>query len=281
MSWSVGKIFKLTLSSPARPGEWKYFVNFAWKTTHVYRMSEPFPETFSGVGDINDHTSKLSERIRELKEPHFYESFLLSQILIAEGNYVAALPLLDEAMAGVRKVKDQFEWARVYLAIGGTLSQTLDSLNLLERADSIYAEMLLACPTGMFIGEYAIFLQRKMRDFDRAQAFFKKSLHLYPFQSSIHLKYAGFLRHVRKDADAAERHYKLAVDTNPSSAEALGSYASFLHGVRGNISEAEGLYQRSVEADPTHTNNLCNYGLFLSEGLIAEGVTISHLTVIP
>lgn len=103
------------------------------------------------------------------------------------------------------------------------------------------------------------------KNFGQAEKYYLKSLELYPFQSSIHLKYAGFLRHVHKNVKDAEKHYKLAIETNNESSEALGSYASFLHGVLGDITSAESYYEKAVAIDDTHVNNLCNYGLFLSE----------------
>eukprot|EP00597_Dinobryon_sp_UTEXLB2267_P009215 CAMPEP_0170087648 /NCGR_PEP_ID=MMETSP0019_2-20121128/22087_1 /TAXON_ID=98059 /ORGANISM="Dinobryon sp., Strain UTEXLB2267" /LENGTH=277 /DNA_ID=CAMNT_0010305431 /DNA_START=319 /DNA_END=1148 /DNA_ORIENTATION=+ len=120
-------------------------------------------------------------------------------------------------------------------------------------------------PLGYYISDYAVFLHRRKRDYDKAQSFYSKALLQWPDQASLHLKYAGFLRHVRRDVGGAEQHYKRSVELNPKNADALGNYASFLHGVYNNTTQAEKLYKQAVQLDDTHTNNLCNYGLFLSE----------------
>jgi tetratricopeptide (TPR) repeat protein len=215
------------------------------------------------MDDIGQALAKMSAKIASSTEPLFFRNYAQSQFLIANGQYTQAVTLLAEAMCDARPLAKDPVWESIYYSIGGLYATTLDFLGHIEDAEKIFLEIIDAKPTGPYIGEYAIFVHRRKRDFDKAQAFYVKALQLYPQQSSMHLKYAGFLRHVRRDLKGAEEHYAMACETNPQNADALGSYASFLHGVSGKIDMAATYYEKSLEVDDTHTNNLCNYGLFL------------------
>jgi tetratricopeptide (TPR) repeat protein len=198
-------------------------------------------------------------------EPKFLQAYYLGQLNVTLGKHTDAQPLLEEAIVEARTQKSNFIYRNVYLSICLSYAQLLDYLGDIEKAQSIYKELSDEDPDGVHLGDYAVFLHRRKRDFARAHAMYTKCLALYPEQSAIHLKFAGFLRHVKRDLTSAEKHYRLAVDANPEYAEALGSYASYLHGVRGDLQQAESYYEKAVKADMTHTNNLCNFGLFLSE----------------
>jgi hypothetical protein len=43
-------------------------------------------------------------------------------------------------------------------------------------------------PDGIHLGDYAIFLHKRKRDYNNAQSYYIKTLQLYPNHSSIHLK---------------------------------------------------------------------------------------------
>lgn len=203
----------------------------------------------------------------KVKEPDFYKSYLNALAFATIGNYEETVSLLTVAKLQMQQIKNEFEWERLYYSVVGLLATSLDYLGKLnvDAAEQNYVEVVKLNPTGIYIGDYAIFLHKRKRHYELANSFFLKALEMYPSHSSIHFKYAGFLRHVRKDDKAAEIHYCLACEANPLNSDALGSYASFLHGTGKNIKRAETYYEKSLAVDPTHTNNLCNYGLFLSE----------------
>ena len=75
----------------------------------------------------------------------------------------------------------------------------------------------------MHIGDYAIYLHRRKKDFKLADKYYQITLETYPYQSSIHLKYAGFLRYIKKDLSKAETHYILAIQHNRNS-ETIGKH---------------------------------------------------------
>eukprot|EP01035_Chromulina_nebulosa_P022712 gene22712-29407_t len=193
------------------------------------------------------------------------KKYEFAQILTSVGRQKEAVEYFREAFLGFHEVKDNSIWTKYYCSVGAQYAAVLDYLSKYDKAEEVYTEILQVDPLGYYIGEFAIFLHRRKRDFDQAQSFYIKALQHWPEQSSLHLKYAGFLRHIRRDVSGAERHYKKSVELNPNNADALGNYASFLHGVYNDTNQAEKLYKQAVRIDNTHTNNLCNYGLFLSE----------------
>ena len=193
-----------------------------------------------------------------------------ARLLMAQGKFDEALQPLQVAMDAARSLcassaEGKFLWIGFLCDVGADLAATLDYLGDVPGAEGMYNELLGLRPNGVFLGDYAIFLHRRKRDFVQAEVFYVRALQLFPQQSSIHLKYAGFLRHVKKDLKAADAAYRKAIEADKTHADAIGAYASFLHGVMGKADLAEELYVEAVRLDGTHANNLCNYGLFLSE----------------
>lgn len=228
-------------------------------------------ESHMNIDEFNKHILAMQTQIEtraaqdEDETPEFYAEYMRAQLLCSCGMYREALPHLESGWSESKSFRDDFVWESICVNLGSLLASTLDYLGEVEKAQTVYEDLLRTNPTGPFIGEYAVFLHRRKRNFEMAESFYIKALEVYPTQSSIHLKYAGFLRHVKRDISKAEQHYKLAVETNPLHADALGSYASFLHGVSGKVDVAEQYYEEAVKLDDTHANNLCNFGLFLSE----------------
>lgn len=223
------------------------------------------------------------------------EYFNFAQLLACIGKQKEAIPFFQRAWgASLTYIKPSANpednvYGTVAYSIGMHFALALDFLNDASTCEKVFEELNQSMfSEGPHIGDYAFFLHRRKRDFDKAEAVYKKALTLFPDHSAIHLKYAGFLRHVRRNVPIAEEHYKLAASIcdgqvaaegeqkqddgvsadfhyGSNAADAYGSYASFLHGVHHKIDEAEIFYKKAVVADETHANNLCNYGLFLSE----------------
>lgn len=193
----------------------------------------------------------------------FVTRYFEAQYLLIDSNLENARANLEYSLNELRVRRDDSTWQRMYINCALAYAQLLDQLGRYKDEGAIFKELLKYSPNEYFLGEYAIFLHRRKKDFNSAEKFYQKSLELYPNQASIHLKYASFLRYVRNDMVSAEIHYIDAV-TSCSNSETLGCYASYLHSIR-KIDEAEAMYKRAVVMDRTHVNNLCNYGLLLSE----------------
>eukprot|EP01041_Mallomonas_annulata_P002366 gene2366-4588_t len=232
--------------------------------------------------ELEEHINKLKIKTRDGCADFsidFQKSSEYAQLLTMLGQQQEAIPYYEKAMKSLRALRSDFIWESLYANTGGMFASTLDYLGKIDEAEEIYNEMIEYNPDHSCIGEYAIFLHRRKKNYNQAQQMYIRALDIFPQSSSIHLKYAGFLRHIRKDLKNAENHYKLAANSNPHNADAVGSYASFMHGAIGNMDLAEMLYQEAVQLQmtltllifsmkalvtaPTHANTLYNYAVML------------------
>lgn len=117
-------------------------------------------------------------------------------------------------------------------------------------------------PSAGILGEYAIFLANSRKDYDSAEAYFKRALDADPTKSNTLGNYALFLTDIRKDYEAAEVYYKRALDAAPTDANNLQNYALFLTNIRKDHAFAETYFKRAVEADPSDTHIQSNYAKF-------------------
>jgi Tfp pilus assembly protein PilF len=60
------------------------------------------------------------------------------------------------------------------------------------------------------LGNYAVFLQNKRQNFDRAEEFYKRAIEADPNHANALRNYASFLGYQRKDFDRAAQFYKRA-----------------------------------------------------------------------
>lgn len=215
--------------------------------------------------EIDDHLDRWRTMIDSNDEPDHLKAYFRAQILISSGNYIDAVKILIEAFGVMNHLKDQYSWQGIYYSVGGLLATSLDYIGMVDKAGEIFDEIIGSNPNGCHVCDYAVYLHRRRKDYDKAQSFYLKALQQFPDSSFTHLKYAGFLRHARKDGKSAEVHYKLSCEKNPQNSEALGGYASYLHASNTSIDGAALYYEKAIKVDPTHINNLCNFGLFLSE----------------
>ncbi|MBA0876068.1 hypothetical protein Goshw_000367, partial [Gossypium schwendimanii] len=84
-----------------------------------------------------------------------------------------------------------------------------------------------------------------------------------PNNSLLLTNYAQFLHLVVKDYDRAEEYFKRAIEVEPQDAEALGLYADFLWKVRNDQWGAEEMYIQAVEADTKNPFHVSKYANFL------------------
>lgn len=199
------------------------------------------------------------------ENPLFIKQYEYAQLLAAVGKHKEALKFYGDSFTEATKWKNNTLFTNHYCLIGTAYAAAADYSGDIAKAEEIYNAIMAHNPLGSHIGDYALFLHRKKRDYEKAEAFYTKAIETFPNHSAILLKYAGFLRHVRRDIAQSEVFYLKSIEANPENADALGSYASFLHGVYNKTNEAEEYYVKAMQFDDLHSNNLCNYGLFLSE----------------
>lgn len=123
--------------------------------------------------------------------PIFIKQYEYGQLLLSIGRHKDALRYLKEAYDAISLKKIDPIWLDQYCRIGSQYAMILDYLNDQSTTEVIYEQIMSVNPTGLHIGDYALFLHRRKREYDKAEAFYLKALELYPEQSSIILKYAG------------------------------------------------------------------------------------------
>lgn len=193
------------------------------------------------------------------------EEFKKGQSFECVGEVVKAIDAYSKAYSIYSALQPNQGNPHIYYEIMRAYAYALDSASEIKLQAELYDKMNSLNKNGPHIGDYAIFLHKKKKDYARADEFFSKAVALFPSQSSVLFKYAGFVRHIQKDNGRAKELYFAAVEANPNNVDALGGYASFLHGVEQNYDLSEVYYKKAIETDDSHINNLCNYSLFLSE----------------
>jgi len=101
--------------------------------------------------------------------PEFQALAQQAQLLTAVGKYSESIPIFERAMKDLRTVKDNFIWQGLYSRTGGLFASALDYVGQVERAEQIYQEVIREDPDGFFIGDYAVFLHRRKKDYFLAQ----------------------------------------------------------------------------------------------------------------
>ena len=120
--------------------------------------------------EIATYVPKIEWNIEnDTSEPAFLRHYRKAQLLIAQGLFYDSLPLLHEAMVGIRPKRTEFIWERTYVSIGGLLANVLDYSGQFDEAEAVYAELLLTSVNGEYISGYAIFMHKRRKNFDEAQ----------------------------------------------------------------------------------------------------------------
>jgi Tfp pilus assembly protein PilF len=130
-------------------------------------------------------------------------------------------------------------------------------------ADRLFKRMVEASPNdGNTLGNYALFLEHEMQNYDLADAYFKRAIEATATPAWTFRAYGAFLESRRDDTDMADVFYKLAIESDPHDANHYGHYAIFL-ARRGEMAGAGEHFKRAIALDPKNATNLGNYALFL------------------
>lgn len=114
-----------------------------------------------------------------------------------------------------------------------------DAENEPKKQDAIYRAGLDKLPNSAELcGNYALFLEGVLNDYDGAEAMYKRAQMIAPNTANILGNYALFLQNIRKDYDAAEALYQRAIDIDSSNTDLLANYAYFLL-IRGTANAFE------------------------------------------
>ncbi|WP_047302163.1 tetratricopeptide repeat protein, partial [Pseudomonas fluorescens] len=134
-----------------------------------------------------------------------------------------------------------------------------------NEAEKMYNTALAIDSTNIpALGNYADFLAQMRGDLDTAEELYKKAFELDPTNITYTEAYASFLATERKDLDQAESIYKKALEIDPRNASLIGDFAGFLYEHREDLDAAEAAYKRALELDPSNAENAASYANFLA-----------------
>lgn len=135
----------------------------------------------------------------------------------------------------------------------------------LEEKEKIYKDGISKTSKPELIGNYALFLHDKLKNYDLAEKYYKMALELDPRDADNNGNYAVFLKDIRKNYNHAEKHYKKALELNPENTANNANYAIFLHEIRKDNDQAEKFYKKALEPDSGHVSYNGNYAVFLDD----------------
>lgn len=136
----------------------------------------------------------------------------------------------------------------------------------LIKKEKIYQKGLNTHPNDTdIIGDYAVFIEDELNDYDKAEELYRKAIELRPEDADFIGDYALFLENIRMDYDKSEELYKKAIGLDPKGANNIGNYAIFSKVVRKDYKKAEELYKKAIKLKPDEADFVGNYALFLYE----------------
>ena len=126
--------------------------------------------SISDTEDITLYISALEERITENNsDPEYVKDYRRAQLYQVQGLFAESLICLERAMTDARPFKYDFIWERTFLSIGTLFASNLDYFDKLDEAEDVYSELLRSHPDGDFLCDYAIFLHKRRRDYNKAE----------------------------------------------------------------------------------------------------------------
>ncbi|KAI3977703.1 hypothetical protein MKX01_009588 [Papaver californicum] len=157
-----------------------------------------------------------------IKSPNL---FPLVMNLVADFIVMSSVNAVSSATSGVLN-GNLFD-----LRVGGSSPAKVD--NCLEDSSlngrrCYYERLVNQNPnSSLILANYAQFLYHNMKDNNRAEEMFLRSMKVEPVDAEVLSRYALFLWHQRTDIDAAEENLLAAIDVDPSTYH-KSTYAWFL-----------------------------------------------------
>ncbi len=124
-------------------------------------------EEREGKVEEDDIEDEEEDEETGIADPDFVFLYQSGQWKIASGDYAGAVDDLMEAFHDAREYKNSLVWKRMFCSIGGALAGALDFLGR-DEAGPVLEEILAVEPDGFHIGDYAVYLHRRRKDFDKA-----------------------------------------------------------------------------------------------------------------
>lgn len=202
-------------------------------------------------GSVPDLYERLKERARQREESYDDQQRRLFEASAPErqpdkGNTTSVITpkdlTLTEAVSGIAESRKDKPWW-----VWDEAARNAPDDDSKERA---WLQALDAYPDSVnLLRSYALFLEQRRRDYDKAEEYYRRGLKVDPNNSRILAFYADFLYRYRKDVEQAEEHFIRSLEADPEYGYALNIYAELLE-ERGDLDKAEEHYQRAAEAKP-------------------------------
>lgn len=141
---------------------------------NLYKMEDIDKHLAQSAAQIKSANKKLEDRGNAIYQH--------AQLLVAVGRHEESLTHFEDAMQILTKFKSDFIWKRTFCSLGVQYATALDFLGNYDKASEVFKTIMEVDPQGFHIGDYALFLHRRKREFDRAQGY---ELFLLVFYSHI------------------------------------------------------------------------------------------------
>jgi tetratricopeptide (TPR) repeat protein len=119
--------------------------------------------------DIELYVTRFENRINCQSEPKYVQNYQRAQLYLTQGLFEKSLSCLEDAMREIRSHRSEYTWGQLFQSIGGLLASHLDYFGKYDEAEVIYSELLNENPEGDYICDYAIFLHKRRKDYEKAQ----------------------------------------------------------------------------------------------------------------
>ncbi len=130
----------------------------------------------------------------------------------------------------------------------------------LEKANKFFLKTIAKAPKDSFwTGNYAVFLHYYLQDFAQAEKYYRRSLYLNKKDPFVMYNYAILLVFWSREYDLAEKMIKKAIMLDPETPKLKCFYASFLFIIRNNYSKSEKICRELTEIFNTNPRWLAVY----------------------
>ena len=94
-----------------------------------------------------------------------------AQVLASVGMYTEAVDFYEQSFNILKKSIPNPVYKTLICLVGFQYASSLDYLGKYDKAGDVFALIMEVDPTGCHLGDYALFLHRRKRDFDKAQMY--------------------------------------------------------------------------------------------------------------
>lgn len=122
--------------------------------------------------EIDSHLQASEKKIKgpwKIIEDKAHAMYQHAQLLSAIGKHNEALSFYAEASKLLFASKNDPVWKSLFCSVGVQYASTLDYLGQFDKVGEVFRDILAVDPVGIHIGDYALYLHRRKRDFNQAQ----------------------------------------------------------------------------------------------------------------